>query len=138
MLPHKRQRIGAVDKGLHTDQPLTGQDRDVELRKEERVTGKRQRQMRSGIHTPLTSAAGPAPSKHPLRTIKQKQKQAMTRHMDPTLIDQVLAARFAKAPEIRLPRAPNVFGRAPRLDRRPQLRARRQPIETLGAKLKLR
>ena len=136
MLPHKRQRIGAVDKALHTDQPLTGQDRAVELRKEERVTGKRQRQMRRGIHTPLTSAAGPAPSKHPLRTIKQKQ--AMTRHMDPTLIDQVLAASFAKAPEIRLPRAPNVFGRAPRLDRRPQLRARSQPIETLGAKLKLR
>src|ERR1044071_8443282 len=57
---------------------------------------------------------------------------------DPSLIDQVPAASFAKAPEIWLPRAPNVFGPAPRLDRRPQLRARRQPIETLGAKLKLR
>ena len=51
MLPHKRQRVGAVDKALHTDQPLTGQDRAVELRKEERVTGKRQRQMRRGIRS---------------------------------------------------------------------------------------
>ena len=55
-----------------------------------------------------------------------------------TLIDQVFAASLAKPREICLPRAPNVFGRAPRLDSRTQLRARRQPVKTLGAELKLR